>query len=64
MDVKKEVLDAEKRIRDYIRETPIEYSPFLSKKGKGKVFLKLENFQITSSFKLRGALNKLLFFKE
>lgn len=64
MDVRKEVLDAEMRIRDYIRETPIEYSPFLSKKGKGKVFLKLENFQITSSFKLRGALNKLLFFKE
>ena len=25
----KEVLDAERRIRDYIRETPLDYSPFL-----------------------------------
>jgi threonine dehydratase len=30
MDVKKEALTAEKRIRTYIRETPLEYSPYLS----------------------------------
>lgn len=59
-DVYNEALEAEQRIRPYIRETPLEYSPHLSQIGKGHVFLKLENYQKTGSFKLRGALNKLL----
>ncbi len=59
-DIKREALAAEKRIRQYIRETPVEYSPYFSKLGDGQVYLKLENLQITRSFKLRGALNKLL----
>ena len=60
IDVSKEVLEAEKRIRAYIRETPLEYSPYLSKMGKCEVFLKLENIQVTGSFKARGAMNKVL----
>jgi threonine dehydratase len=60
IDVKKEVLEAEKRIRQYIRETPLEPSPYLSQLGDARVFLKLESSQITGSFKLRGALNKFL----
>ena len=60
IDVKKEVSEAEQRIRNYIRETPVEFSPYLSKAGKSQVYLKLENLQITGSFKLRGAANKLL----
>lgn len=60
INVKKEVLDAEKRIRKYIRETPLEFSPYLSQLGKSNVFLKLENIQLTGSFKVRGALNKLI----
>ncbi len=59
-NVKEEVLEAEKRIRKFIRKTPLEYSPKLSKKGKCLVYLKLENLQYTGSFKVRGALNKLL----
>ena len=59
-DVKKEVLDAEKRIREHIRETPLEPSPYLSQLGNVRVYLKLESNQITGSFKLRGALNKFL----
>ena len=59
-DVKKEVLDAEKRIRKHIRETPLEPSPYLSKLGDARVYLKLESNQITGSFKLRGAMNKFL----
>lgn len=59
-DIFKEGQDAEARIRPFIRETPLEYSPHLSRTGKGDVFLKLENFQKTGSFKVRGALNKLL----
>lgn len=60
IDVYDEALEAEQRIRPYIRETPLEYSPHLSQIGEGHVHLKLENYQKTGSFKLRGALNKLL----
>ncbi len=60
INVRREVLNAEKRIKDYIRETPLEYSPYLSKMGRCDVFLKLENIQLTGSFKVRGATNKIL----
>lgn len=60
MDVKKEVLEAEKRIRNHIRETPLEFSPYLSRLGNCRVYLKLENIQYSGSFKLRGAMNKFL----
>lgn len=60
IDIKNEVLDAEKRIREHIRETPVELSPYLSQLGTCRVYLKLENNQITGSFKLRGAVNKFL----
>lgn len=48
------------RIDSHIRETPIEYSPYFSELTNANVWLKLENLQITRSFKLRGACNKLL----
>lgn len=51
---------AESLIRPHIRETPLEYSPFLSSLSGCRIYLKLENIQITGSFKLRGALNKIL----
>ena len=60
IDIKKEALEAEKRIREYIRETPVEYSPYLSQSGNCEVYLKLENLQFSGSFKLRGTMNKLL----
>lgn len=60
MDVHSEVIEAERRIRPYIRETPLDYSLHLSDAGAAEVFLKLENLQYTGSFKLRGAMNKLL----
>jgi len=60
MNINKEILNAEKRIRKHIRETPIDFSPYLSQLGDCRVYLKLENFQATGSFKLRGATNKLL----
>ncbi len=58
--IRSEVLDAEKRTREYIRETPVEASPYLSQMGNCRVHFKLENNQITGSFKLRGAVNKFL----
>jgi threonine dehydratase len=59
MNISKEVLAAEARIRPFIRETPLHYSLFLSKLGRCEAYLKLENLQHTGSFKARGALNKL-----
>lgn len=53
------IIAAEKRIRPYVKETPLELSLTLSD-GATQVFLKLENLQHTGSFKLRGATNKLL----
>ena len=53
-----QIKDAHKKILPYVNYTPLVHSQFLSKDSSVK--LKLENFQITGSFKLRGAVNKLL----
>jgi len=60
IDIPKEAWEAEKRIRKHIRETPVEYSPHLSELGGCEVYLKLDNLQLSGSFKLRGCMNKLL----
>jgi threonine dehydratase len=60
MDILKEVLRAEQRIRRYVKETPLEYSLALSQMSGCEVFVKLENLQHTGSFKARGAMSKLL----
>ncbi len=52
------IKDAHKKILPFINYTPLVHSEYLS--NYSNVKLKLENFQITGSFKLRGALNKLL----
>lgn len=44
----------------HIDKTPLKRSNFFSQFCDGNVFLKLENQQITNSFKIRGALNKML----
>ena len=59
MALHQEVVLAERRIRRHIRETPVEHSLPLSVETGAEVYLKLENFQVTGSFKARGALNKL-----
>jgi threonine dehydratase len=59
-DAAREVQLAADRIGPYIRETPLEPSPFLSRETSADVHLKLECVQVTGSFKARGALNKLL----
>ena len=51
--------NAHARISPYIRETPVERAPGLEE-GGAEVFLKLDNLQVTGSFKARGAVNKLL----
>ena len=49
-----------KKIRNYINRTPLQFSERLSKEIGADIFLKLENIQKTGSFKVRGALNKVL----
>jgi threonine dehydratase len=51
---------AAKRIAPWIRHTPLERSGYLSALAGAEVFMKLENFQVTASFKARGAFNALL----
>jgi threonine dehydratase len=51
---------ATNRLAGYVRETPLDHSPYFSDITGANVYLKLENLQYTASFKLRGAFNKLL----
>ncbi len=48
------------RLRDAIVETPCPYSQTLSELTGARCFVKLENLQMTGSFKERGAANLLL----
>jgi threonine dehydratase len=52
--------EARARIRDSIYLTPCPHSVKLSAASGQEVYLKLENLQMTGSYKERGALNKIL----
>ncbi|XP_052211938.1 L-threonine dehydratase catabolic TdcB-like [Dreissena polymorpha] len=54
------VQEAYTRIKSHVWKTPLMYSLYLSTEGQAEVYLKLESEQLTGSFKLRGAFNKLL----
>ena len=54
-----EVFLAKKRIRPIIYRTPLVPSSRLAEPLGTNVFLKLESLQVTGSFKIRGAANKL-----
>jgi len=55
-----DIVQAQKNIADYAKVTPLIPSKFASELITGNVFLKLENQQVTHSFKVRGVINKLL----
>ena len=55
-----DIVAARARIRDAVYLTPCARSAVLSRMLGCEVYLKLENLQITGSFKERGALNKIL----
>jgi threonine dehydratase len=55
-----EIFRARRRIVPLVRHTPLVACPWLSETTGGSVRLKLENQQLTGSFKVRGAANKLL----
>ncbi|WP_254839373.1 threonine ammonia-lyase [Natronomonas marina] len=54
-----DVLAARERVAETARVTPLEYSNTYSTWSGANVHLKLENFQRTGSFKIRGATNKI-----
>ena len=56
----KDIEKARDTIKKYARHTPLLQSMFLSRNVTGgNVFLKLENMQLTGSFKFRGANNAM-----
>src|SRR5258708_2833851 len=59
-----ELNQARTRVASKLAPTPILFSHMLSAETGAQVFLKLDNFQRTGSFKERGALNCLLSLSE
>jgi threonine dehydratase len=55
----KDILAARERIRGSVYLTPCSRSEALSRLTGQQIFLKLENLQMTGSFKERGALNRI-----
>jgi len=68
MNLTKTIQQAETRIRPHIRQTILEHSPYFSHfddpAHPNNVYFKCENLQHTGSFKVRGALNKILALHE
>lgn len=59
-----DALRARKRIAPYVRRTPLVESAWLSDRAGGRVSLKLESIQVSSSFKSRGAFNAAIAHRE
>jgi threonine dehydratase len=55
-----DIVLAQQRLSPYLQPTPLIYSEALSERSGAKVWLKLECRQPTGSFKVRGALSKLM----
>ena len=60
----RDVLTARARLSGVVSNTPIRHSTWLSELAGAAVHLKLENLQLTGSFKLRGAFNCLKWAQE
>ncbi|WP_134668339.1 threonine ammonia-lyase [Halorussus marinus] len=54
-----DVRDARDRVAETARRTPLDYSHTFSEMTGAEVHLKLETFQRTGSFKIRGATNRI-----
>lgn len=54
-----EIKAAHKTLQGNARKTPLVKSFYLTSKTGGEVYMKLENMQLTGSFKFRGAFNKI-----
>ena len=54
-----DVLAAEQRVAGVVRETPVLTHPALDAAAGAEVLVKAECLQVTGSFKIRGAMNRL-----
>ena len=54
-----EIQNAHKTLNGVTYKTPLSKAPILSEQLNANIFLKKENLQLTGSFKLRGAFNKI-----
>lgn len=52
------------RLKDIVKETPLQLDHYLSQKYDCKVYLKREDLQWVRSFKLRGAYNAISVLSE
>lgn len=50
---------AQENLNSIINQTNLIYSDYFSKLAKNEIFLKPENLQLTGSYKIRGAYNKI-----
>lgn len=53
------IKEAKRNLENIAVNTPLAKAPILSKELNAEIFLKKENLQLTGSFKLRGAFNKV-----
>src|SRR5574344_247367 len=54
-----DIKDAKKRLDGTVYKTPLMKAPFLSTEKNAEIFFKEDNLQLTGSFKIRGAFNKV-----
>ncbi|WP_049969099.1 threonine ammonia-lyase [Haladaptatus cibarius] len=59
-----DVQEARERVAETSRHTPLDYSHTFSRMTGAEVHLKLETFQRTGSFKIRGATNRITTLSE
>lgn len=55
-----DIYKARQIIEPYTRRTPLVHSTSLSEIAGAEIWLKMENMQVTGSFKMRGASNKMM----
>jgi len=54
-----DIKEAKKRLAATVLTTPLVKAPILSNNLDSQIYLKEDNLQLTGSFKIRGAFNKL-----
>ncbi|RXK06438.1 threonine ammonia-lyase [Halarcobacter ebronensis] len=54
-----DIEEAKRNLENVVQKTPLTKAPFLSKTFNSEIYLKKENLQLTGSFKLRGAFNRI-----
>ncbi|AXH13991.1 threonine ammonia-lyase [Malaciobacter mytili] len=54
-----QIKEAKKNLENVVQETPLSKAPILSEIFNSEIYLKKDNLQLTGSFKLRGAYNRI-----